>query len=219
MEQITLTASPREATGKGPARRLRAEGKVPTVLYGAGIENAISLTLTCKDVEKVLHTGAGSNVLVNLTVDGEDKARTVMFKEVLRDPVKETLSHIDLIEIVLGTKITVEVPLHVVGKSEGVQAGGTLHLDARVLEVECLPSRIPEFIEVDVTPLNIGESLHVSDLKLDGEIEVLADPDMTIVSVVAPTVEAEPVAAEEAAEELAESFAEKEEGEEGGEGE
>jgi len=212
MEKIVLSAQPRDSRGKGPARRLRASGRVPAVLYGAGIEGSIPLALDNKELEKVLSTGAGGNVLVSLQVEGDKDPRNVMFKEVDRDPVVSSINHVDLIEIVMGTKVTVEVPINLVGKSEGEAAGGTLHLDARSIEVECLPSRIPDSIDVDVTDLAIGDSIHVGSLQLEEGLKVLADPETTIVSVVAPKAEEEAVSAEEAEEAIAQSFEEKEEG-------
>ncbi len=210
MEQINLTAQPRPATGKAAAGRLRREDLVPAILYGQAIKGAISLTLNNKELEKVLHTAAGGNVLVNLAVQG-DKTRTVMFKEVSRHPLKGSLQHVDLVEIQMDHKITVDVPVHLVGKAEGVAFGGIVQQEHRTVKIECLPTQIPASIDVDITKLGIGQSLHVSDMKLAEGVEVIDEASTTIVSVVAPTAEVAPKTAEEVEAELAKSFAEKEE--------
>ncbi|HXI09353.1 MAG TPA: 50S ribosomal protein L25 [Thermodesulfobacteriota bacterium] len=210
MEQINLSAQPRPATGKAAAGRLRRDDLVPAILYGQAIKGAISLTLNNKELEKVLHTAAGGNVLVNLDVQG-DKLRTVMFKEVSRHPLKGSLQHVDLVEIQMDHKITVDVPVHLVGKAEGVAFGGIVQQEHRTVKIECLPTQIPASIDVDITKLGIGQSLHVSDMKLAEGVEVIDEASTTIVSVVAPTAEVAPKTAEEVEAELAKSFAEKEE--------
>ncbi len=210
MEQINLSAQPRPATGKAAAGRLRREDLVPAILYGQAIKGAISLTLNNKELEKVLHTAAGGNVLVNLAVQG-DKTRTVMFKEVSRHPLKGSLQHVDMVEIQMDHKITVDVPVHLVGKAEGVAFGGIVQQEHRTVKIECLPTQIPASIDVDITKLGIGQSLHVSDMKLAEGVEIVDEATTTIVSVVAPTAEVAPKTAEEVEAELAKSFAEKEE--------
>ncbi|MBI5643385.1 MAG: 50S ribosomal protein L25 [Deltaproteobacteria bacterium] len=212
MEQINLTASQRQETGKGPARRLRSAGAVPAILYGAGVKDALPLTLNGKELEKVLHTAAGGNVLVNLSLGG-DKNRMVMFKQITRHPLMGSLQHVDLLEIHMDHKLVVEVPLHVIGKAEGIAYGGIVSQELRKVRIECLPTQIPDSFDVDVTPLAIGQSLHVKDLKLADGLRAVDDADMTIVSVVAPTAEVAPKTAEEVEAELAKSFEEKEEAE------
>jgi large subunit ribosomal protein L25 len=212
MDQINLSAVERSTTGKGPAGRLRRSGMVPAVLYGPGIDGAISLSLNNKELEKVLHTGAGSNALVTLKLEGSENDRMVMFKEVTRNPFRETINHVDLIEVILGTKITVDVPLSITGKAEGVALGGILQQETRTVSIECLPSKIPSSIDVDVTNLAIGDSLHAKDLVLAEGHTVLDDPEMTIVIVGAPVAEEEVKTAEEVEEELSKSFEEAEEG-------
>lgn len=211
MEQINLSAKKRENTGKGPARRLRSSGLIPAILYGAHVQNAISLTLDNKELEKVLHTGAGGNVLVSLSLEGDKKPRMVMFKEIMRHPLTRSIAHVDLFEVLMDHKVTVEIPLHIVGKAQGIALGGIVQQEARRVKVECLPSNIPDSLDIDVTPLGIGQSLHVRDIQLTAGIKILADADMTVVSVVAPTTEVAPKTAEEVQAELAKSFEEKEE--------
>lgn len=216
MEEINMTALPRENTGKCPSRRLRAEGRTPAVLYGPNMDAAVSLAINNKDLEKVLHTGAGGNVLVNLDIEGGTR-RKVMFKDVVRHPLRGTLTHVDLLEVAMDHKITVEIPVHISGKAAGLAFGGIVQHEARVISVECLPTQIPDSVDVDITALEVGQSLHVKDAVLPAGVVALDDPELTLVSVVAPTVEAEAKSAEEIEAELAESFEEKEEGE--GEGE
>jgi len=222
MGETTLSARPRLDRGKCPARRLRRAGNMPAVLYGPEIEGGLALTLNTREIEKVLHTGAGGNVLVSLSLEGDDKTRTVMFKEISRHPLHGVLQHVDLIEIAMDHKISIDVPVHVVGTAEGAAFGGIVQQETRTLSIECLPNLIPDSLDVDVTPLGVGQSLHIKDIALPEGIEVLDDPEAAVVSVVAPTVEAEPKTAEEVEAELAGSFGEKGEeaaGEQGDEAE
>ncbi|MBI5903615.1 MAG: 50S ribosomal protein L25, partial [Deltaproteobacteria bacterium] len=200
----------RQQTGKCPAGRLRRGGMVPAVLYGTGVKGAVSLALNTKELEKVLHTAAGGNVLVNLSLEG-DKGTTVMFKDIYRHPVNGGIQHVDLFAIQMDHRITVEVPVHIVGKAVGLAFGGIVQQETRKIRIDCLPSDIPGSVDLDVTPLGIGQSLHVRDVVLKEGLRAIDDPEMTIVSVVAPTAEVAPKTAEEVQAELAKSFEEKEE--------
>ena len=211
MEQINLTALLRVERGKGPAGRLRVAGRVPGILYGPGVEGAIALALNTKELEKTLHTHAGGNVLVNLEIAG-DKNRTVMFKEVTRHPLRGTVVHVDLLEVNLNETIEIEVPVHLTGKAAGLAFGGIVQHETRTITILCLPSQIPDSIEVDITPLNVGQSLHVKDIQLAQGLTAVNEPDLTVVAIVSPTAEVAPKTAEEVQAELAKSFAEKEEG-------
>jgi large subunit ribosomal protein L25 len=214
MDVIELNAALREETGKGPAKRLRMAGNLPAVLYGPDIDENLRLTLNSNELEKILHHTAGGTLLVNLLVDNAKGARTVMFKDVMRDPVKESLVHVDLMEVRMDQAVVVEVPLHIIGKSVGVAEGGLVQHDHRIIRGECLPDSIPASIDVDITELEIGQSLHINDLTLPEGFTLLEDEELTIVSVVAPAIEVEEKTAEEMEEELKESFSDKE-GEEG----
>ncbi|HBG46408.1 MAG TPA: 50S ribosomal protein L25 [Deltaproteobacteria bacterium] len=209
MEQINLAAQQRNERGKGPAGRLRANGMVPGVLYGPGVEGAIAVTIGLKELDKALHTHAGGNVLVNLDIAG-DKKRTVMFKEVLRHPLKRTVEHVDLLEVQMDHKVVVEVPVHLVGKAAGLAFGGIVQHETRKVRLECLPGNIPDSIDVDITPLGVGHSFHVKDISLKEGLVALDEPELTVVSIVAPTAEVAPKTAEEVEAELAKSFEEKE---------
>jgi len=211
MEQINLTALLRVERGKGPAGRLRVAGRVPGILYGPGVEGAIALALNTKELEKTLHTHAGGNVLVNLEIAG-DKNRTVMFKEVMRHPLRGTVVHVDLLEVNLNETVEIEVPVHLTGKAAGLAFGGIVQHETRTITILCLPSQIPDSIEVDITPLNVGQSIHVKDIQLAQGLTAVNEPDLTVVAIVSPTAEVAPKTAEEVQAELAKSFAEKEEG-------
>jgi large subunit ribosomal protein L25 len=214
MDVIELNAELREETGKGPAKRLRMTGNLPAVLYGPDIDENLKLSLNSNELEKILHHTSGGTLLISLLVDKAKKARTVMFKDVLRDPVKESLVHVDFMEVRMDHVVVVEVPLHIIGKSKGVAEGGLVQHDHRIIKGECLPNSIPASIDVDITELEIGDSLHIKDLTLPEGFKLLEDEEVTIVSVVAPTIVEEEKSAEEMEEELKESFSEKE-GEEG----
>lgn len=208
MEQINLSCQARKELGKNAAGRIRTAGQVPAVLYGAGIESALALSLNTKELDKVLHTAAGGNVLVNLNIDGQQKM--AMFKEVTYHPLKGSIEHVDLFAIQMDHKVHVDVPVHLVGKAAGLAFGGIVQQEARKIKVECLPTHIPDSFDVDITNLGINQSVHVKDIKLPEGIKAI-DPDMTIVSMVAPTAEVAPKTAEEVQAELAKSFEEKEE--------
>ena len=215
MEELSLSVEKREGLGKGAAGRLRREGIVPAVLYGAALKEAISLQMKAGELEQVLHTVSGRKVLLKLTISGEKKARQTILQSVQRHPVSRAPLHVDFYEVEKGHTVVVEVSITVVGKAEGVDIGGILQQDLRTLEVECMPTDVPATVEVDVTSLGIGSSIHVSDLTPSEGQNYLNDPHMTIVSVVAPAAEVEEKSAEEVAEELKESFEEKGEEEKG----
>ena len=140
----------REGTGKGVARKLRQSGRVPAVLYGHG-QDAVPLSVDSRDLYHLLHTGAGSNVLVDLVVNGAD--HLAMPREIQRDAIRGSFWHVDFLEVSRDETITVDVPIHVVGESVGVKQGGVLEHHLWDLHVECLPGDVPEAIEVDIEPL------------------------------------------------------------------
>ncbi len=207
MEKVELKAWKREETGKGPCRRLRKAGFVPAVLYGPDIDN-VNLKLRTVDIERALHNYRGGSLMLELDIEGEKKM--AVFKVIDRHPVTDGLLHVDLQNVVKGHKITVDVPVNIVGKAEGVAKGGILQQEARKLKVECLPDNIPDSIDVDVTELDIGESIHVADLNLPESVRVLDDESLTIVLISEPTKE-EAEAGEEGAEEEAQKEEEEKE--------
>ena len=212
MKQLELSATIRSAIGNGPARQLRMQGKMPAVLYGPK-SDPVLLTVDIKELETSLKQGSLGQSIFNLTVEGgKKKATAVMIKELQRHPVSGNFLHADFYEIDMKSKIRVMVPIIPVGKSAGVEMGGLLQVIRREVEVLCLPTEIPESIEVDITELEVGDSLHVEELSTTENIEIPADVNFTILTVVSPKVEEEPV--EEVDEEEGEEAAEGEEGEE-----
>ena len=190
MEQVDMSAWPRKEIGKGPCGRLRRQGFIPAVLYGPGMDENLYLKLGIKEVEKALFTHSSGNMLVNLKVEGEG-ARTVMFKTLTRDPLRDTIEHIDLLNILMDHKVVAEVPVVIKGQALGIADGGILQQETRKLRVECLPTQIPDRIEVDVKELGIGDSIHVRDLTLPEGVRVKDDEGTTIVLVSVPAAEVE----------------------------
>ena len=189
MEQIKLKAQIRKTVGNGPARLLRREGRVPAVLYGSKIET-ILLSIDIKDFEHILKEASVGSVLLNLQIqNGKTSSRSAMIKELQTHPVSGQFLHVDFYEIDMQKKITAKVPVVAKGKSIGVEVGGLLQYARRELEVLCLPTEIPEAIEVDISDLDIGDSIHVEDISLAGDIEIPADTNFTLVTILAPKVE------------------------------
>ena len=215
MAEVKLNGELREGVGKGAARKARAAGKVPAVLYGPEIEPQ-RLAVDALELWHALHTDAGTNVLINLQLDGD--TFLTMPREVQRDIVRGTLLHVDFLRIRRDVAIEVDVPIHLVGESHGVKEGGVVEHHLWELRVECLPTDVPESVEADISDLGIGDSLHVSDIKVPGNVTVVSSPEETLVSVVPPPVlVVEPTPEELEAAELAAAEAEAAEGEEGAE--
>jgi large subunit ribosomal protein L25 len=219
-----LKAEPRDGTGKGVARKIRSAGRVPAVVYGQGAD-AMAVTVDAKELFHLLHTDAGMNVLVDLRVNSDQML--AMPREVQRDHIRGTVLHVDFLRIARDEKITVEVPIHLVGESHGVKEGGVVEHHLWTLQVECLPQDVPSSIEADITELGVGDSLKVAELRAMEKITILTPSDETVVSVVPPQIlrameelEAEEAAAAEAAEAeaIAEGIIEAPEEAEGGEG-
>ena len=188
MAHVALTAQWRKETGKGAARTLRRQALIPGIFYGPEVD-PVPLSLNYGDLEKLIRTGAGENVIIDLAIEtGEStSSHRAMLKEIQVDPVKQTILHVDLYEISMDKKIEVEVPITLTGTAKGVSEGGILQQVSRTLEISCLPDNIPDAFELDVSDLNIGDSLHVSDLKIPQDVEVLVEEELTIATVVPPT--------------------------------
>ena len=194
MERMQLEASSREKKGKGPARQARMKGLVPAVLYGQG-QAGVNLIVNPKELAKILGKG-GTNILLDLKIEGQSSI-PVMVKEYQADILSRAFLHVDFLKVDLTKKITVEVPIHLVGKPLGLKEGGILEHITRSIEVICLPTAIPEFLEADVSHLNVGDNLHAHDLKLPAGIELPSNVDFTIAAVAMPKEEKEPVATAE----------------------
>lgn len=193
MELRELEVFLRTEKGKGAAHRLRREGKVPAVLYGPEMENCY-LSFKPIDLKKILASGARENTLIELKIrqpqSEKIEKKVVMLKELQLHPVKRTYLHADFYAVAMDKKIEVEVPIRLTGKAEGVKAGGILEQPRREVRVRCLPLEIPEYIEVDVSNLKIGDSLHVFDLPPSPKYEIVAETNFTVASVVPPISEA-----------------------------
>src|SRR5918995_1609440 len=218
MEAI-LQAEPRNETGKGPAHRLRATGRIPAVLYGAGVDPT-PIHVSALDLLHVFHAMGQASVLVDLKLDGREYL--TIAREIQRDLIRNRFIHVDFMAVRRDEKITVSIELHEVGDSIGVKAGGVIEHHLREVEVECLPANVPQRIGYDITNLKIGEAVRVGDLIPPEGVEFLTDPDTMVLAVVEPAVmDTEldlAVAGEEVPEEAAEA-AEEAEGEEAAEGE
>jgi large subunit ribosomal protein L25 len=197
LEQIDLKAQVRKSTGNGPARTLRREGRIPAVLYGPKTDS-ILLSVDFKEFEQIVKKANIGSVLLNLQIqNGDTSTRPAMIKELQTHPVTGAFLHIDFYEIDMRRKITVGVPLVTRGKSVGVEEGGLLQIVRREIELFCLPTAIPKAIEVDISNLDIGDSIHIHEIALPAEVELPEDTDFTVVTVLAPKVEEEVVEEEE----------------------
>jgi large subunit ribosomal protein L25 len=197
LQTFDLRASQRKGTGKGAARALRRQGLIPAVLYGPATAS-IALSVSAMDLERIYGESGAENVILNLIIEnGGAHNRTAMFKEVQISPVTREYLHVDFYEVSLEKEITVKVQVEPVGKCKGVENGGFLQLIRHELDVSCLPGDIPSKIEVDVSHLDIGDSLHVEEIDPGEKVTLLYDNNFTVVAVAAPTVEEEEVAEEE----------------------
>jgi len=185
MDFVDLHASIKEGKGKEINKKLRHEGLVPAILYKKG-EDSVSLKIDRKNLSKALHTEAGENVIVKLHIDGikKKKERTVIVKDLQRDPVKDHMLHVDFQEISLTEALKVKVPITGKGEAIGVkQDEGVLQQVLWEAEIECLPTNIPEKIEIDISNLKIGETIHVKDIPFIEGVKILDDPEGVVFSV------------------------------------
>lgn len=216
MERPILTAEIREGVGKEKAKKLRSKGLIPAIFYGPRSQT-IPLVIDSKELAKVLQTEAGENVLIDLDIRKGAQAdrKVVMVKDIQIDPLQMIALHTDFYEVAMDEMVTIEVPVHLIGKPEGTKVGGILEQVRRTIQVQCLPGDIPKGIDVDVSGLMIGDSIHVQDIKAE-KAKIISDTNFTIATVVPPAVEEKvaEVAAPEAVEEGAEVKEKEEEGKE-----
>ncbi len=193
MERMELEAKTRPSMSKGELNHMRSEDMVPAVIYGRGDDN-LPLALDGRTLRQVLTTG-GSNVLLDLKVKAKGKKtrqETVMFKDIQRDMlVQDRILHVDFIRISMSDKIEVAVHLNFIGEPAGIDEGGVLSLVTRVVDVKCLPGDIPEQFDIDISELNIGDSITAESLVLEGDIELITPPETTLAQVLAPMAEEE----------------------------
>ena len=178
-----LVAERRDDRGKGVGRKLRAAGRVPAVFYGHDQET-IALSIDARDMFHLLHSSGGSNVLLDLVVDG--KPHLAMPREIQRDHIHNKLIHIDFLAVSRTEKISVDVSVVEIGDSVGVKEGGVVEHHLRDLHVECLPQDVPERIEVDITAMELGDMLHVRDLSAPAGTTILTDPETSVISIITP---------------------------------
>jgi len=187
MDITQLSVDVRTQQGKGAARKIRARGKIPGILYGKNSEN-ILLEVDPKAMQLAISGTSGMNTVLEMNVPSKGKI-TVMLKDYQADNIRRQFTHLDFVRVDLTKKIHIEVPVEFVGKAEGVKEGGILEIIRRELPVVCLPTAIPKSIEVDVSALKVGSSIHIDDIKLPAGIEVPHEENFTVVSVVMPKEE------------------------------
>jgi len=212
--QVSLKAEEREGRGKGAARRLRAAGRVPAVLYGADLE-ALALSVDATEATHLFQSISVENTIVDLAVEGQKRPVQTLVREVQVHPVRPQLLHIDFLRIQAGVKVDLEIPIHLNGVPDGVRVeGGVLQQVIHELPVRVLPSNIPPSVEIDVTELALGDTIHVSDLDLGDDVEIQVELDQTIAAVVAPRTAAAEEGEEEGEEGEVELVGEEADGEE-----
>src|SRR5437762_6117051 len=195
-KQVKLKAEPRTNVGRSAVRKLRARGLIPAVIYG-GNNKPQPLQVATREINAMMSHASGENVLVELEIAGEGSSRTALVHEVQHSPVGGEIRHVDFHAVSMDQMIQAEVPLEPVGTAVGVKTfGGLLEQSLRALAIECLPSNLPDRITVDVSQLNIGDSMHVRDIQFPQGVTSKVQPDLTAFSVVAPVVEEERAAAE-----------------------
>jgi large subunit ribosomal protein L25 len=184
-KDITVTATARPSRGKNEARRLRAQGLMPAIIYGTG-KDPVAVTVNPKEVNKILHSSTGHNTIFDMAV-GDSPAEPVMVVDWLHHPVKGNLMHVDLLRIDLEKAIKVNVPVHLKGDAVGVKiGGGMMEVVNREVEIECLPNDIPEFFEVSVTELNVNQAVRAGDLALSASMRLVAPADAVLVHITPP---------------------------------
>jgi len=192
-KQVKIKAERRTDTGRAATRKLKSRGIIPAVVYG-GKDKPQALQVSARDINMMLSHASGENILVELEIEGE--TRTALVQEVQHAPVGSNVLHIDFHAVSMDETLEAEVPLEASGMANGVKNfGGLLEQSLRTLTVECLPRDLPDKITVDVTNLNIGDSIHVRDIQMPQGVVAKHQPDLTAFSVVAPAVEEEPAAA------------------------
>ncbi|HYC87723.1 MAG TPA: 50S ribosomal protein L25 [Thermoanaerobaculia bacterium] len=198
MAEVTLEVTKRESTGKEQAKKLRREGKVPAVVYG-GHKEPVAITVDRKAVSELVTKGEhGIRSVFLLKMAGTDQQRHAMIKEITIDPLTRRMKHIDFVRVVMDEKVKVTVPVHLNGTAIGVKEGGLLDFQVRELHIECLPTVIPDSIEVDVTSLGHHDYFRIKDLQLPEGARVLDDPERVVVGVTVARAEVSDAAADAA---------------------
>jgi len=183
MAEVTLEVARRESSGKGVARKLRQQGRIPAVVYG-GHRESVAIDVDRKAVSELIQKSQhGVRSIFLLKMADTDQQRHAMIKEIQMDPISRKMTHIDFIRVVMDEVIRTTVPVHVTGTSIGVKQGGLLDFQVRELHVECLPTAIPDSIEVDISELDVHDYVRIGDIKLPDGVKVLDDSDRVVVGV------------------------------------
>ena len=189
MEHYELNATVRKTTGNSPARELRRGGHIPAVIYGPQTESVL-LSVNNKEFEQILKKGNIGSIILNLVIqNGKKVTKPAMIKELQSHPVSGEFLHIDFYEIDMQRKINVMIPVVTKGISKGVELGGLLQIIRREIEVLCMPGDIPEAFELDITDLDVGDSVHVEEIPLGDNVEISSDVNFTVLTIVSPKVE------------------------------
>ncbi|MBN2318722.1 MAG: 50S ribosomal protein L25 [Acidobacteria bacterium] len=203
MPTTVIEAQMRTPGGKNVNRRLRKSGIIPAVIYGPK-KQPMAISVDPLIIQGILHSETGHNTIFTLDVDGS-KQNNAMVKDYQLDPVQGDLIHVDFIQIAMDRRLELSVNIELVGEPEGVKIeGGIMDFVTRSIEVECLPSDIPESIKVDVSPLKINDYIRVKNIEMDSKVKILSDPDVVVVTIIPPVKEEEPAVEEEAAAETEE---------------
>ena len=203
MAEVTLEVARREKSGKGVAGKLRREGKIPAVVYGAHRE-AVPIVVDRKSVSELIQKSQhGVRSIFLLKMAGTDQQRHAMIKDIQIDPITRKMTHIDFMRVLMDEVVRVTVPVHVVGTAIGVKQGGLLDFQVRDLHIECLPTAIPDSIDVDISDLDVHQYVRIGDIKLPDGVKVLDDPDRVVVGVTVARAEVAEVTAAPAEEGVA----------------
>jgi len=181
--ETVLQATTRDTRGKGAARKLRAEGRVPGVFYGHGVD-AVAISLSARDLVHFFHANRGGATVVDLDVEG--KVHMVIPREVQKDYLRGSYLHIDFLEVRRDEKVKMSIEIHETGDAPGVKTGGVIEHHLREVEIECLPGDVPEQVVADISVLELGDMLRVGDLPAPPGVEILTDPETPVISVVTP---------------------------------
>jgi large subunit ribosomal protein L25 len=182
LKNIELQAATRTATGNSPARVLRRQGQVPAILYGPTSQPCM-LSVKTHDMETIMKQGNVGRSIFNLVIDTGKEHRAAMIKELQIHPVSRSLIHIDFYEVDMARRVRVNVPVTTTGKAVGVEMGGMLQIIRRELEVLCLPNAIPDSIVIDITNVDVGHSIHVEDIQVEGDVEIPHDVNFTVLTI------------------------------------
>ena len=213
--ETTLKAELRDVTGKGAAHKIRATGRVPAVLYGHGV-TAANITVDARDLLHLFHSAGGTNTLVDLELNGD--VHLTIPREIQRDYIHGKFLHVDFFAVRRDERITLFVPVQEVGDSVGVRAGGVVEHHLREIEIECLPTDVPEHLEADISAMEIGDMLHVRDIPAPSGVTILSPEDTPVISVITPAALRVELELELPGEEAPAAAAEEEAPEEGEEG-